>query len=62
MDTLFSFRIRSKDKCERYECKGNLLTATGIRENKEDSYKVITSCNLCGEVYAFTRLNKRLVK
>ena len=59
---LYSFKVRSKDKCGNYSCKGNLLTVTGVAEEKDKFYKVLASCDACGKIYAFTRLNRRLVK
>lgn len=55
------FRLRGKDRCESYMCKGNLLVVSGRCEEGEKFYKVIASCDLCGTTYAFTRINRRFV-
>ena len=62
MSTLFSFKIRSRDRCTKQECKNNLLTVTGVAENSEKFYKVLAACDMCGKIYAFARINKRLVR
>ena len=61
LDT-FTIRIRRKDKCERYGCKGGALKITGIAEENEKSYKVIACCGMCGAIYAFCRINRRYVE
>ena len=56
------FKIRHDDRCTNYECKGNLLTVKGVAEKGDKYYKVLAYCDMCGEMYAFARFNRRNVK
>ena len=57
-----TFRIRHRDRCSKYECKGNPLTVTGIREEKDRFYKIISHCDMCGGIYEFERRDRREVE
>ena len=60
MDT-FTIRIRKRDRCEAYGCKGGALIVKGIAEKDERMYKVVAHCEMCGKMYAFCRVNRRYV-
>ena len=57
-----TFRIRENDKCSKYECKGNRLTLHGVCEKEEKMYKVVARCDKCGTLYAYSRINRRLIE
>ena len=60
--SVFEARIRTRDKCDNYQCKGGKLFVKGVAEEGERYYKVIACCDMCGRFYAFTRLDRRQVE
>ena len=55
-------RVRSKDTCNNYQCKGNKLVVTGMKEVGKQHFEVLTHCDLCGRIYAFKRRHRSVEK